>query len=124
MSQHTDAYSALQVVKDGLADPQSHFLVKAHYYEHDGRVWYLAVIHLHQSSAWDLLLEGEGFSCQVLLNRLQPRNKCRISIPYNQVWHIIQGSSSKFDSNDCCLYSSEAVFLNYPLAAECIESTY
>lgn len=117
-----DVHAALQQLLAGLADPTRQYLLKAHFYEHDGRRWYLAVVRLHRDIAWEPVIEGGCFSIDVLLNRLQPNCRSRISIPCDQVWQIAQMASPGQASQLEWLYHNQDVFDNYPLASACAEA--
>ncbi|MBJ6146306.1 hypothetical protein [Hymenobacter sp. BT559] len=117
-----DAYAALRELLIGLGDPTNHYLLKAHCYEHDGRVWYLAIVQLNKGSVWDPMIEGDHFLVDVLLNRLQPDCRSRISIPCDQVWQIAQVLSPGQRSQLKYLYHNQIVFDNYPLASACLEA--
>lgn len=82
-------------------------------------MWYLAVLYLHQTVVWNVELNGNTLSCEILLSRYQPQNKSRITVDCTQVWSIASGPDAKCDNEANRLFFCSETLADYPLAAEC-----
>lgn len=116
----THPHIALRELVVGLADPANHYIVKAHSYESEGRTWYLAVLYLHQAVAWNVEMDDDTLTCDILLSRHHPQAKSRIRVSCNQIWSIAAGTNFKCDTEASQLYFCGETRANYPLAAECV----
>jgi hypothetical protein len=99
----------------GLADPDNHYMISANYYEYiipglpKSDRWYIAIIYVHQDSAWNVELATDGIMMDVILNNEKPEEKYRIRIPYEEVWQVQEGHSPAFTDKDQVFYDYDVL---------------
>lgn len=111
----SDLLQVLQRVVTGLADPDNHYMISANYYDHiiPGQSkydrWFIAIMYLHQESAWNVELGSDEILMDLILNRDEPREMYRIKIPYDEIWQVQEGHSPAFTDKDQVFYDSEVL---------------
>ena len=86
----------LEVLKAMLADlieADNHWMVSAYYLEYldadyAGRRLYLAPVHFHVDSAWQVLLAERGIELDALMIPRPDGRRVRIRVPYDQIYNV------------------------------------
>lgn len=88
----------LEQVTAGLRDPRNHYLVLTSYLEILSGSVLLGSLHLHQESAWELVVEPDALTCEVLLSPYAGRAPVRVA--YASIWQVQHSHSPQFGADD------------------------
>lgn len=110
--------AVLAAVEAGLADPENHYLVNTTSFDSPGGLVLLGTLHLNAHTVWDLKIEADAFTCSVLLDPYDRRQKSTVRVNFAQVWQVVLGDSPQIDVDEAeeeggLLYSAPEVLSSY-----------
>ncbi len=110
--------AVLTIVEAGLADPENHYLVNTTSFDSPDGPVLMGMLHLNAHTVWDLEIEAEAFSCSVLLNPHDRRQKSIVRVEFNRVWLVAVGETPNIDLDEAeemggILYDAPEVLSNY-----------
>lgn len=110
--------AVLTAVAAGLADPESHYLVNTTYFDSPGGPVLLGMLHLNAHTAWDLDIKEDAFTCSVLLNPHDRRQRSPVRVGFAQVWQVVLSDSPHVDLEEAeeaggLLYDAPEVLSSY-----------
>lgn len=85
--------AVLTAVEAGLADPENHYLVNTTYFDSPSGPVRLGMLHLNAHTFWDLDIEADAFTCSVLLDPHDRRQRSVVRVGFAHVWQVVLSDS-------------------------------
>lgn len=92
--------TAMHAVAVGLTDPQNHYLVNTTSFDSPAGPVMMGTLYLHADTAWNLEIGADEFTCDVLLNPRNQREKSRVRVGFGQVWQVLYNDKPDFDAEE------------------------
>ena len=92
--------AVLTAVAAGLVDPGNHYVVNTTSFESPSGPVLLGMLHLNAHTAWDLRVEKDAFTCSVLLNPLDRREKSSVRVDFAQEWQVLRSDTPQLELDE------------------------
>lgn len=110
--------AVLTAVEAGLSDPENHYLVNTTSFDSPDGPVLMGMLHLNAHTVWDLAIEADAFTCSVLLDPHDRRQRSAVRVNYAQVWLVAVGDEPEIDLDEAeetgdILYDAPEVLRKY-----------
>lgn len=85
--------AVLTAVAAGLADPDNHYLINTTAFESPDGPVLLGMLHVQAQTTRNLVIEGDAFTCSVLLDPYDRQRWSTIQVNFAQVWQVLRSNS-------------------------------
>ena len=110
--------AVLTAIEAGLSDPENHYLVNTTSFDSPDGPVLMGMLHLNVHTMWDLDIKADAFTCSVLLDPHDRRQRSTVRVSFDQVWQVVLGDSPQVDveeaeENGDLLYNAPEVLSRY-----------